>query len=358
MFAVAIVDRRDNPARLLIVRDRVGIKPLYYAESSGRLIFGSEIKALLTWPGLAREIDLDAIGDYLALRYVPGPGCLIRGVRKLPAGHMLVCQQGQLSIRQWWELPTPPPAHGMSSEEASHTFGQALRNAVRSHLVSDVPIGAFLSGGVDSSVIVALMAEVASRPVHTFSIGFPDFPKDELQRAALTAQTFATHHTPVECRAADMAALPDIAWSLDEPVGDPIIVPLDVLSREARRTVKVVLSGEGADEVLGGYVFHRNLLQMERLQRLLPRRSWSVISRLVRATPVSLLDRAFDYPGRLGTEGRGKIAALIGELGHADLLSLYRASISLFDPPDIHALAIAPQPATPRSQPISCPWIG
>jgi asparagine synthase (glutamine-hydrolysing) len=136
-----------------------------------------------------------------------------------------------------------------------------------------------------------------------------------------------------------MASLPDIVWSLDEPVGDPIVVPLYVLSREARRKVKVVLSGEGGDEVMGGYVFHRNLTQMERLRRFLPAHAWPLVGGLVGIVPAPLLDRAFDYPGRLGTEGRRKVAALVGALRDDDMLSRYRTSISLFDPVDIEAVA-------------------
>ncbi len=342
MFAAAIVDRRGGPARLIVVRDRVGMKPLYYALRDGRLVFGSEIKALLVWSGLAREPDIGALRDYLALRYVPGPGSLFGGVRRLPPGHMLTFHDGLLSVEQWWAPPVAAAEPGMSAEDARECIGDALRLAVRRHLVSDVPLGAFLSGGVDSNVIVALMAEVSSAPVHTFSIGFPDFPYNELDRAAITAKIYNTDHTPIECSAADMAMLPDIVWSLDEPVGDPIVVPLYVLAREASRKVKVVLSGEGGDEAMGGYVFHRNLTQMEMLRRLLPASAWPLLGRLVERVPASLLDRAFDYPGRLGTDGRRKVAALIASLADDDILGRYRNSISLFDSADIEDIAVAP----------------
>jgi asparagine synthase (glutamine-hydrolysing) len=321
-------------------------------------VFGSEIKALLSWSGMRRDVDLDALRNYLALRYVPGPGSLLRGVRRLPAGHMLLFQNGQTSIRQWWAPPAGAAEPKMSAEEASRSFGEALRMAVRRHLVSDVPLGAFLSGGVDSNVIVALMAEVSPAPVHTFSIGFPDFPHNELDRAAITAEIYGTDHTPIECTAADMASLPDIVWALDEPVGDPIVVPLYVLSREARRKVKVVLSGEGGDEVMGGYVFHRNLTQMERLRRFLPAQAWPLLGRLVETVPASLLDRAFDYPGQLGTDGRRKVAALVASLHDDDVLARYRTSVSLFDPVDIDDVAKAPELRGPAGRTISneTPW--
>jgi asparagine synthase (glutamine-hydrolysing) len=346
MFALAIADLRGEQPRLLVVRDRVGMKPLYYALQREQLVFASELKALLQWQGLRREVNLEAVGNYLALRYVPGPDCLLKGISKLPAGHMLVHSAGTCKIERWW---APPPSttveHAMDEVEARDTFGKALRTAVRRHLVSDVPVGAFLSGGVDSNVIVALMAEVASDPVHTFSVGFPEFPRDELDRAALTARALGTDHTALECTSSDMAALPDIVWSLDEPVGDPIVVPLYVLAREARRKVKVVLSGEGADELMGGYVFHRNLTQLQTLRGLSPRALWSLASHIISLLPPTILDRFFDYPGSLGIAGRRKVANLFSALATEDLEQLYRRSISLFDKEDIRDV-LATQPDT------------
>ena len=210
MFAVAVVDRRQSPTRLLIVRDRVGMKPLYYSERAGRLVFGSEIKALLAWADLNREVDVSALRDYLALRYVPGPGSLLCGVRRLSPGHMLIFQDRQIALQQWWAPPMGTAQPEMSAEEAKESFGAAMRMAVARHLVSDVPLGAFLSGGVDSNVMVALMAELSAAPVRTFSIGFPDFQHNELERVAITAEIYATDHTAIECTAADMASLPEI----------------------------------------------------------------------------------------------------------------------------------------------------
>jgi asparagine synthase (glutamine-hydrolysing) len=359
MFAIAIVDRRQNASRLLIVRDRVGMKPLYYCEREGRFLFASEIKALLACVNVPRDVSLGAIRDYLALRYVPGPGTLFRGIRKLPAGHMAIYENSGLSLRQWWAPPAGVADQEMSAGAAQERFGAALRMAVRRHLVSDVPVGAFLSGGVDSNVIVALMAEATSGPVRTFSIGFPGFPTDELNRAALTARAFSTDHTPIECTANDMAALPDVVWSLDEPVGDAIVVPLYVLAREARKKVKVVLSGEGADEILGGYVFHKNLLQIERMRHLLPCAAWPLIARLIEKIPVWLLDRIFEYPGRLGLEGRRKLARLISQVQSDGSISLYRTSISLFDAIDIRALAIQRRMREEADRPLDndAPWV-
>ena len=251
--------------RLLLVRDRVGMKPLYYLQDEGRLVFGSEIKAILAWSGASSDVRIGAIRDYLALRYVPGPGTLFHGIQKLPAGHMATYQCSQLAFSATAVGPTE--RSGPKRDRSRRGRGPIRQSpAPASHLIADVPVGAFLSGGVDSNVIVSLMAEVTSEPVHTFSIGFPDFPTDELLLGQRSPRASCKPTTEVSSgKASDMIVLPDIVRSLDQPVGDPIVVPLYVLAREARRKVKVVLSGEGADEILGGYVFHRNLLQLQRL---------------------------------------------------------------------------------------------
>lgn len=337
MFAIAIADCRGEYPRLLLVRDRVGIKPLYYWHDQDAFVFSSEMKALLLWPGLRREVDLAAVRNYLALRYVPGPGCLLKGVMKLPAGHSLTVARGRAPIlRRWWA----PPEHArmdvsMSESDAHAQFEDALRGAVRRHLVSDVPVGAFLSGGVDSNVITALMAEVASAPIHTFTIGFADFPGGELQRAAQTARVLGTDHTPIACTVDDMVALPDIAWSLDEPIGDAIVVPMYALAREARRKVKVVMSGEGADEMLGGYLFHRKLAQLDKMRGMLPGMAWPAIRFLVRACPSFVLNRLFDYPGTLGSSGKDKVLRLLEGVRHDDIEALYLRAITLFDRQDV-----------------------
>ncbi len=338
MFAVAIADLRGARPRLVLVRDRVGMKPLYYMQRGRSLIFASEIKALACWSGFSAETDLAAVAHYLRLRYVPGPGGLLRGVQKLAAGHRLEFADGEARLARWWSPPTAALAEdAMSRTDAAGALGAALRGAVQRHMVSDVPVGAFLSGGVDSNVIVALMAEASSRPVNTYSIGFPEFPDHDRELAGVTARALGTNHHPLDCREADMAALPDIAWQLDEPIGDAIVVPMYVLAREARRTVKVVLSGEGADEILGGYLFHRKLCQMAALRRVLPAPVWTSAAALVARLPSVVLDRLFDYPGALGAAGREKIAALIRSIGSDDLATLYRRSISLFDTAELAA---------------------
>lgn len=340
MFAIAILDTRGAKPELHVVRDRLGIKPLYYAVAGERMAFASEIKALTLWPGHRADVDVNAIADYLALRYVPGPRSLLKGIAKLPAGHRMTWTDGKIDISRWWSPPgAGHPVPNMAFADSVERFGGALRAAIKSHMIADVPVGAFLSGGIDSNVIVALMAELSDQPVHTFSIGFPDFPDHDRDRAAITAKTLGTKHTPIECRPEDMARLGDIAWHLDEPVGDAIVVPMYVLAREARKDVTVVLSGEGADEILGGYMFHRKLAQIERLRQFVPGLAWPLASATARRLPTAFLDRLFDYPGRLGEDGRRKVADMLASFGSDSLGELYRGAVSLFDPGDIRAAA-------------------
>lgn len=343
MFSLAIIDERAAKTKLLLVRDRVGIKPLYFVRRGRRLLFASEIKALQADPDHSGNVDLSAIRAYLALRYVPGPGSLLSDVQKLPPGHELAWCDGDITVQRWWEPPNAATLDpSLDLQASAERFGSALRQSVRRHMIADVPVGAFLSGGIDSNVIVALMAEVSPHPVRTFSIGFPDFPDDDRNLAALTARKLGTDHHPIECRAEDMAALPDIAFKLDEPVGDAIVVPMSVLAREARRHVKVVLSGEGADEILGGYMFHRKLVHIAAVKRLVPPSLFGAAAKLVSVLPVTLLERLFDYPGALGEEGKRKIVSLVEQIGYEPLSSLYRSAVSLLDPLDIRSMARAP----------------
>jgi len=191
MFGLAIWDLRSRS--LLVARDRIGIKPIYYAESQGRLYFGSELKSLLEAPDLPRDLDVDALDHYLSFLYTPRDGSIFRSVRKLPPGHLLVWQHGRLAVQQYWQLPASETYTG-SEKEAVSDLRDVLRDAVRSHLVSDVPLGAFLSGGIDSSLVVGLMAQTSGARVKTFSIGFDEPAFDELEHARRVARHFDTDH--------------------------------------------------------------------------------------------------------------------------------------------------------------------
>lgn len=357
MFTIAIVDRRGDEPVLVVARDRVGIKPLYFMTQNGRLAFASELKALTSWSGFPSGIDLGAVRDYLALRYVPGPGTMFEGVQKFPPGSMAVHRLGHTTMTRWWQPPAPSRVKPeLVGDAAASHLGRALTDAVVSHMIADVPVGAFLSGGIDSSILVALMRQASSAPLHTFSIGFKDFPSDDQQGAALTARHLGTEHHAIECGHDDFAALPDIAWALDEPVGDAIVVPMSVLSREARRQVKVVLSGEGADEILGGYLFHRRLVQLETLRRFVPAGAWRAAAAVAGRTPLSMLGWGFDYPGALGDQGRVKIAELLRAVADRPLLDLYRRSVSLFDEMDLRSIVAAPALTAEIAGPIGPPF--
>jgi asparagine synthase (glutamine-hydrolysing) len=249
MFAFALWDRPRR--RLLLARDRIGKKPLYYAALGKRLIFASEIKALLAFPGLGRALDLEAVSDYLSLLYVPRDKTIFRCIRKLLPGHFLVADPNGTSVRPYWDLRFAPEP--TSESEAAERVAELLRDAVRIRLASDVPLGAFLSGGLDSSAVVGMMARETSLPVATASIGFDDPEFDELSYARLAARHFLTDHRDELVKPDAAEAMKALCWYYDEPFGDSSAIPTYYVSRLARQRVTVALSGDGGDETFAGY---------------------------------------------------------------------------------------------------------
>src|ERR1700738_3982687 len=250
MFALALWDARER--RLLLGRDRLGKKPLvYYADPSGGLAFASELQALLEHPSVPREVDPRAIDDYLTYLYVPAPTTAYRDLKKLPPGHRLVWQAGHFTVEPYWRLRFSEKLN-LSEEAAVEQFGGLFRDAVRRRLIADVPLGAFLSGGMDSSSVVAEMAELSSTPVKTFSIGFGERDFDELAYARQVAERFGTdhHELVVEPRAADI--LPMLVRHYGEPYGDSSAIPTYYVSQLTRQHVTVALDGSGGDDVLAG----------------------------------------------------------------------------------------------------------
>ena len=270
MFAFAIHDARTK--QLFLARDRLGVKPLFYAQiPDGSIIFGSELKALTAHPALRREVDLAAVDDYMAFGYVPDHICIIRGVKKLPAGHTLLLQQGRAlpQPNQYWDIDFSKRTRG-SQAELSEELLRLMRQGVTSRMVADVPLGAFLSGGVDSSSVVALMAEHSRQPIKTCSIGFDVGALDESEYATSIAHRFATDHRSRKVAADDFGLMDKIAYHFDEPFADGSALPTYRVCEMAREQVTVALSGDGADEALAGYrrhVFHH---KEEQLRRLLP----------------------------------------------------------------------------------------
>lgn len=270
MFAFAIHDARANA--LFLARDRLGVKPLHYVElADGALAFASELKGLLAHPLLRRTPDVTAIEDYLAFGYVPDDACLVAGVKKLPAGHFLYIERGRPvpAPRRWWDVSFADRARGSVAaleEELLHH----MREGVRSRMVADVPLGAFLSGGVDSSSVVALMAEASPQAVKTCTIGFTAADHDERHHAALVAERFAADHRARMVDAGDVRLTDALARAFDEPFADASALATWQVCALAREQVTVALSGDGADEALAGYRRYHFQVVEERVRGLLP----------------------------------------------------------------------------------------
>ena len=252
MFAFAILDERHR--RLVLARDRVGIKPLVYSWDGHRLLFASEIKGILEDRTVTRDLDAEALGEYLTYHYIPAPRTIFTSVRKLPPASVLVLplDGGAPEITRYWRLRFTPDTRVTETEWIGRLQAE-LADAVRSHMVSDVPIGAFLSGGVDSSAVVAFMAEASPTPIRTFSIGFDEADFDELRFARQVATRYGTDHYELVVKPAALDVLPKLAWHLDEPFADASAIPTYYVSKITREHVTVALSGDGGDESFAGY---------------------------------------------------------------------------------------------------------
>lgn len=333
MFGLAVWDRRRR--RLIVARDPLGIKPLYYALSGSSFAFASEAKALLVLPHLRARIDPEALAQYLSVGYVCAPASLFAGIRKLLPGEALVLEDGALRSRVFWRLP-----ESLDESRGEREWAEALRaeleRAVREQMVSDVPTGAFLSGGIDSSTVVALMARHAQEPVRTYSIGFRGSSGadlyNELPYARMVANTFHTEHREIIVQPDVAAILAELIWHLDEPVADAAFITTFLVSKFAREDVKVILSGVGGDELFGGYKRYLDEYYRARY-RMLPQsvRRW-IIEPLARRLPSDRhspllnrlrLARAFVLTDALGFENR------------------YRRYMEVFDSADRAALLLS-----------------
>jgi asparagine synthase (glutamine-hydrolysing) len=270
MFAFALFDAGTDS--LYLVRDRLGVKPLHYAElPDGSVIFASELKGLLAHPMLRRDVDPLAVEDFFALGYVPDDSCLIAGVKKLPAGHYLQLRRGSRAHRPtgWWDVDFTNPSSA-SAAALEEELIDRLREAVRSRMVADVPLGAFLSGGVDSSAVVAMMAEASRSAVETCSIGFDQADHDETEHARAVAERFATNHRTRVVAAEDFALIDTLVEAFDEPFADASALATYRVCELARERVTVALSGDGADEAFAGYRRYRLFMAEEKVRRWLP----------------------------------------------------------------------------------------
>jgi asparagine synthase (glutamine-hydrolysing) len=316
MFAFAIWDARTRT--LFLARDRVGKKPLYYQHrADGALLFGSEIKAILQCPGVAREPDLQAINYYLTLQYVPTPLTAFKGIARVPPAHWLEWRNGQVTIERYWQLNYKPKTN-RPERELVEELRDLVDTAVRLRLESEVPLGAFLSGGLDSSIVVACAAGAMSQPLKTFTIGFSSTAHDERQYADMVARHFGTDHTDLEVEAAP-DLLDDMIWHYDQPFGDSSAVPSFAVARMTRQFVTVALNGDGGDEDFAGYGRYD-------LMKVAP---FFQIPRLVRAAGLRAISMARPLIGR---------KARVVDDQPADFAELYFNAVSSLDNRTRHSL--------------------
>ena len=294
MFAFAIWDAQRQ--RLLLARDRLGVKPLLYMQDAGRLIWGSEIKAILR-ANVPRRVDPIALSDYLAFDYVPGPRTMFDGICKLPAGHVLIWD-GDLHVRPYWDVPGKHQETGRNHAELRDRLRGLLEDAVQEAMVSDVPVGAFLSGGLDSSVVVALMSRVAQGPVRTFSVGFQERSYNELPYARMVAEQYRTDHHELIVEPHIEEVIHEIVDHFDEPFADSSAVATYYVSQAARQHVKVVLSGDGGDEIFGGYTIYQADRLAHFYRRLPHLLADGMIPGIVRRLPASESKMSWDLKAR------------------------------------------------------------
>lgn len=297
MFAVAIWDGRSHT--LVLGRDRFGKKPLFYTESSRGLYFASELKSLLPVPELTARLNRNMIPDYLLLGYVPTPESMLENVHKLPPGHYLAFREGHAVIRRYWSLSYGPK---FLDDEATlvDALEARLDDAVRVRLQSDVPFGAFLSGGIDSSLVVALMTRHLDQPVHTFSIGFEESEFNESDDARRVAEHLGTRHEDFIVRPDAVAMLHDIAWYMDEPLADSSAIPTFIVSQMAAKHVKMVLTGDGGDEMFAGYERYSRYMQLRALRQLGLPHLLPLLKHALRGLPSRIGRRAQWVATRLG----------------------------------------------------------
>jgi asparagine synthase (glutamine-hydrolysing) len=336
MFAIALWD--VTRARLVVARDRLGKKPLYTWRGSNHLVFASEIKSIFELPEVPRRLNSAALPEYLALGYVPAPLTMFEGIEKVLPGHMLVCERGQIRDLQYWEVQFDKTETHSEAEWIEKIREQFLE-AVKLRMISDVPLGAFLSGGIDSSAVVAAMARLTDRPVKTYSIGFDgdDQFYNELPYARVVAEAFGTDHHEIIVRPDVSELLPKLIWHMDEPIADSAFITTYLVSRLARKSVTVILSGVGGDELFGGY---RRYLgdNLKRYYKRLPgilRKSWlpAVFSRLPQ-------DRHSGWKNNI------RYATAFFKAAELDAVSRYAAYVGVFSPEIREQLLIKSAPSS------------
>ena len=306
MFAFSLYDVALK--QLFLARDRAGEKPLYYRHSSDGFIFASELKAIMSDPRMQRKINLYSLDQYLTYGYISGSRCIIEGVDKLPQAHAMVYKLETNELHRWcyWKLPEPSEQNNLFSDVLLDELETLLRDSVRLRLIADVPVGIMLSGGLDSSLVAAIAAQVSSHPVNTFTASFPgnkDF--DESPHARLVAQHFGTKHSELAIEPASVDLLSELVRQFDEPIGDQSIIPTYLISRLIKGSAKVALVGDGGDELFGGYPHYSLILRLNRLR--------SCFSPMVRKLISDLASRFLP----VGTRGRNHLIGFHKELSYS-----------------------------------------
>lgn len=330
MFAFAIWDSQKKS--LFLARDRIGIKPLYYSEVDGRLIFGSEIKAILKYPGFDKTIDKKALSNYLTYNYVPSPATIFENTKKLKPGHILVRENGSVQVSSYWDVKSISDTN-LSRPIMLDQIVDKLQQSVKDRLISDVPLGAFLSGGIDSSIIVALMSKVSKEPVKTFSIGFEESSFNELKYASIIAEKFNTDHHEFVVEADAVELLPKLIYHFDEPFADSSAMPTFLVSEMARKHVKVCLSGDGGDETFCGYDRYA-ACKVARYYRFVPGFVRGPLAWSINKFPISYANKSFAKMSKRFVNA----ADMEPERGYYDWVTIFhdeeKANLCKEHPPD------------------------
>ena len=335
MFAFALHDARNGET--FFARDRSGQKPFYYWQAANRFVFASEAKAILESAVVPRACNLQAIDAFLGLRYVPEPQTMFDGVFTLPAAHyMRLSREGEAHIYRYWDVPLRANRGCPSTSECLELVENRLRDAVRIHMRSDVPVGAYLSGGVDSSLL-ACFAREHNDNLNTYSVGFQS-PIDETHDAAETARFLGTEHHEIHCAPEDFSLLPKIVYHMDRPVGDALIIAFYKLAEATAKDLKVIISGEGADEIFGGYSF-QNLIRLAEWYHLLVPGFLhrGVAMPMLRGLSPGFLNRFFVFPASLGEGGKARLVDFMGNYGRRNLFENYVSLKTLWSREERHS---------------------
>lgn len=337
MFGFAIFDRPRR--RVIVGRDRLGIKPLYYLDDGERVIFASEAKAILQVPGVSRRVDPQGLHQYLSLGYAPAPLSILEGIKKLPVASLLVIEDGKSSVRRYWDLPRHIEGHKSEQQWVDALLAE-LERAVTEQMVSDVPLGAFLSGGIDSSSIVGLMAKHSAEPVRTYAIGFDTGSAgaffNELPYAKQVADLFGTQHKEIVVRPDVVGLMPKLLWHMDEPIADSAFITTYLVSEFARKDVTVILSGVGGDELFGGYRRYLGEFYGQMYRYIPSPLRQRIIGPIARRMPADRHSPLLNY-SRLA-----RAFLMSAELPFAER---YRSYVGVYEDDQLEAVMTAPPPA-------------